>query len=161
MKPHKAEGSICFKGTNVTEKNEELPLSDIYVLYHTSPYPGRTSNAAGEQIKLLQENMVSRRIGGHTLLHRYPAVIREIPTVDIIAGESAWCVTRPCADHTRRQRRPETRVFRTFSTLPVEIAQGVNSCQVTPRWCDNNPGKSVVWRFFRVCNPRKGREFIF
>lgn len=89
MKPHKAEGSICFKGTNVTEKNEELPLSDIYVLYHTSPYPGRTSNAAGEQIKLLQENMVSRRIGGHTLLHRYPAVIREIPTVDIIAEESS------------------------------------------------------------------------
>jgi len=42
---------------------------------------------AGEQIKLLEENTVSGTIEGHALLHRYSTNIREISTVDIIAGE--------------------------------------------------------------------------
>ena len=41
----------------------------------------------GEQVKLLKENMISRIIEDLTLLHRYSAFIRQIPTVDIIAGE--------------------------------------------------------------------------
>lgn len=40
----------------------------------------------GEQVKLLKENMISRIIEDLTLLHRYSAFIRQIPTVDIIAG---------------------------------------------------------------------------
>ncbi|MBR0159848.1 MAG: hypothetical protein IJQ02_00930, partial [Oscillospiraceae bacterium] len=43
----------------------------------------------GEQVKLLKENMISRIIEDLTLLHRYSAFIRQIPTVDIIAGYSA------------------------------------------------------------------------
>ena len=43
----------------------------------------------GEQVKLLQENMISRIIEDLTLLHRYSAFIRQIPTVDIIAGKSS------------------------------------------------------------------------
>ena len=39
----------------------------------------------GEQVKLLKENMISRIIEDLTLLHRYSAFIRQIPTVDIIA----------------------------------------------------------------------------
>lgn len=76
---------------------------------------------AGEQIKLLEENVVSGRIEGHVLLHRYSPNIREISMVDIIAGERGGAVKRLPPRLTADGNADRTRVFDGFAPKRITV----------------------------------------
>ena len=76
---------------------------------------------AGEQIKLLEENVVSGRIEDHVLLHRYSAIMQEISTVDIIAGERGGAVKRLPPRLTADGNADRTRVFDGFAPKRITV----------------------------------------
>lgn len=130
-------------------------LCPIYALYHIQQHAGRDSKVAGEQIKLLEENVVSGRIEDHVLLHRYSAIMQEISTVDIIAGE------RGGAENGFRlgSQRTATPTARGFLTVlsRKELRCRISRLDAGIR-CRNSRNRRIYKDVSRCCERRRPRN---